>query len=140
MIRYENKIPVDDYLRLREMAGWMKISRKQAENAVNNCFYSVCVWDDNKVIGIMRILWNGDYCAYISDVIVDEAYRGQKIASTMMKQSIHYLKSQMEDDFVVRLFLMAAKGRESFYEQFGFVQRPNDSSGAALDQWVYKDE
>ena len=138
MIKYSSRIPAADYQRMRKTAGWKTISEKQAENAVNNCFYSVCAWDEDKVIGMTRLLWNGDYCAYISDVFVDEEYRGQRIATAMINQTITYLKSQMEDDYAVKLFLMAAKGRESFYERFGFVQRPNDISGAALDQWIYK--
>ena len=138
MIKYSSRIPAADYQRMRKMAGWKTISEKQAESAVNNCFYSVCAWDEDKVIGMTRLLWNGDYCAYISDVFVDEEYRGQRIATAMINQTITYLKSQMEDDYAVKLFLMAAKGRESFYERFGFVQRPNESSGAALDQWIYK--
>ena len=140
MIKYSNRISVADYQRMRKMAGWKTISEKQAENAVNNCFYSVCAWDGSKAVGMMRLLWNGDYNAYISDVFVDEEYRGQGIATAMINQTIACLKSQMEDDYAVKLFLMAAKGRESFYERFGFVQRPNESSGAALDQCIYKKE
>lgn len=138
MLRYENMIPVEDYLRLRASVGWKTIAYKQAENAVKNCFYSVCCYDDSKVVGMTRLLWNGDYCAYISDVVVDEAYRGQGIASHMINMVIEYLKENMEGGYAVKIFLMAAKDRESFYEQFGFIRRPNDYSGAALDMWVEK--
>jgi len=34
--------------------------------------------------------------------------------------------------------LMAAKGRESFYKQFGFVERPNEEFGAGMTQWIPK--
>ena len=35
------------------------------------------------------------------------------------------------------MLLLAAKGRESFYEQFGFVSRPNDHEGCGI--WGYGD-
>lgn len=85
-----------------------------------------------------RLLWNGDYCAYISDVIVDAAYRGRGIASHMINMVIEHLKENMEEGYAVKLFLMATKDRESFYEQFGFMRRSNDYAGAALDMWVEK--
>lgn len=37
-IRYEEKIPIEDYLRLRASVGWLPMARKQAENAVGKCF------------------------------------------------------------------------------------------------------
>ena len=30
---------------------------------------------------------------------------------------------------------MAAKGKEPFYEKFGFSERPNENLGAGMDQW-----
>lgn len=138
MIHYEHKIPVKDYQRLRRQMAWKELPVKQAENAVNNCFYSLCCYDDEKVIGMIRLLWNGDYCAYITDVVVDEAYRGQGIAGHMLRQTMKHLEDTMEEGFAVKLFLMAAVGRESFYEQFGFERRPNETGGAAMDMWVLR--
>ena len=138
MIRYENRIPAADYLRLRAAAGWKPISPKQAENAVNRCFFSVCVRDEDRVIGMLRLLWNGDYCAYITDVIVEEAWRGRGIATEMMRLAEERLRAKMEEGFTVKLFLMAAPGRESFYERFGFARRPNEHAGAAMDRWIEK--
>lgn len=60
MIHYENMIPVEDYLRLRDSVGWKRIAYEQAECAVKNCFYSVCCYDDSTVIGMIRLLWSGD--------------------------------------------------------------------------------
>jgi len=36
--------------------------------------------------------------------------------------------------------LMAAKGQESFYKQFGFEERPNEKDGAGMAQWVKKNK
>jgi len=35
--------------------------------------------------------------------------------------------------------LMSAKGREPFYEKFGFNVRPNENRGAGMDQWIQKE-
>lgn len=138
MIRYTNQIPVEDYQRLRASVGWRHISDKQAENAVNNCFYAVCCLDDDRVIGITRLLWDGDYCVYLSDVIVEEPWRGRGIATHMIRMCLDHLHEQLEPGDVVKIFLMAAKGREGFYEQFGFRCRPNEEDGAGMEQWIEK--
>lgn len=137
-IRYEEKIPIEDYLRLRASVGWLPMARKQAENAVGKCFYSLCAYDGDRVIATIRLLWNGDNSAYIADVIVDEAYRGNGIGSDMVKRVIRKLKDSMEEGYTVKLFLMAAQGKESFYEQFGFHTRPYAHSGAGMDQILQK--
>ena len=137
-IRYEEKIPIEDYLRLRAAVGWLPMARKQAEYAVGKCFYSLCAYDGDRVIAMIRLLWNGDNSAYVADVIVDEAYRGNGIGSDMVKRVIRKLKDSMEEGYTVKLFLMAAQGKESFYEQFGFHTRPYAHSGAGMDQILQK--
>lgn len=137
-IQYKDRIPVEDYLRLRASVGWMEMAREQAENAVNRCFTSVCAYDGDKVIGMIRLLWNLDNSAYISDVIVDEKYRGQGIGKTMVRTVMQRLTDNMKEGYAVKLFLMAAEGRESFYEQFGFHTRPYGHSGAGMDQIIRK--
>lgn len=132
-IRYEDRIPVEDYLRMRASVGWFEMARTQAEKAVGKCFTSVCAYDGGKVVGMTRLLWNGDNSAYIADVVVDEAYRGRGIGTYMVRTVMQRLKDSMEEGYTVKLFLMAAEGRESFYEQFGFNTRPYGHSGAGMD-------
>ena len=132
-IRYEDRIPVADYLRLRASVGWAVMTQEQAINAVSKCFTSICAYDGDKVIGMIRLLWNGDNSAYISDVIVDENYRGQGIGKYMVQTIVQRLKDNMKEGYFIKLFLMAAEGRESFYEQFGFHTRPYGHSGAGMD-------
>ena len=39
----------------------------------------------------------------------------------------------MKTGWKVKVILLAAAGRESFYEQFGFVKRPNDHEGCGMN-------
>lgn len=140
MIQYKDEIPVQDYLRLRKSVGWMSISQRQAENAVSRCFLALSARDGEQVVGMMRVLWNGDYCAYITDVIVEEAYRHQGIATAMIRQSMERVRAQLEGDEAVKLFLTASVGMEPFYEQFGFGRRPSEHCGAGMEQWIFREE
>ena len=48
---------------------------------------------------------------------------------------IQRLKSDMKPGYKVKMNLNSAKGKESFYEKFGFKVRPNEDAGAGMDQW-----
>lgn len=39
----------------------------------------------------------------------------------------------------IMFILGAAKGKEDFYEKFGFKQRPNDFSGSGMSMWKTKE-
>ena len=134
-LNYVNRISADDFQRLRASAGWRTIAFEQAENAVKNCFFSVSCMDGEKTVGMARLIWNMDYNVYVSDVIVEEEYRGRGIAKTMINMGLEKVREAMQEGWVVKVFLTAAKGRETFYEQFGFERMPNDHMGAALEQW-----
>ena len=138
LIRYEHKIPVEDYQRLREHVGWCRLSPHIADMAVGNSFYSQCVYDDDKVIGMMRVSWQGDDCALITDVVVDENYRSRGIGKTMVLDSIEKIKSYLEKGDEIKVLVISAPGRESFYEHLGFRRRPNKLSGSTLDMWITK--
>lgn len=136
MLTYINTIPLADYQRLRASVGWKKLPDKQAADGLAHTFCSVCCLDGDEVIGITRLMWDYGYCAYISDVIVDERYRGRGIASKMINMATESLKDSAGEGYHIKLFLLAAPGRESFYERFGFEKRPNDREGAAMNRWI----
>ena len=45
-------------------------------------------------------------------------------------------KDTMKPGYKVKLTLNSARGKEPFYEKFGFRERPNEDAGAAMDQWL----
>ena len=98
-----------------------------------------CVRDDEKAIGVARLLWDGGYIAFLSDVIVDSEYRGRGIGRKLVESCIQKLKNDMKPGYKVKMTLNSAKGKESFYEKFGFRVRPNEDAGPGMDQWFIKE-
>lgn len=45
----------------------------------------------------------------------------------------------MKSGWKIKVILLAAKGRESFYEQFGFVKRPNEREGCGMNLVIVKE-
>ncbi|MBO4346089.1 MAG: GNAT family N-acetyltransferase [Lachnospiraceae bacterium] len=140
MIKYVDYITPEEYLELRKKVGWMLFPVEEARNCVENAYMVICVRNDDEAIGVVRLLWDGGYVAFLSDVIVDPRFQGQGIGRTLVESVIKRIKDDMKPGYKVKLNLNSAKGKEPFYEKFGFKIRPNDENGAGMDQWLTCEE
>ena len=80
--------------------------------------------------------YQSGYVAFLSDVIVAPEYQKQGIGKKLVESVIQRIKDDMKPGFKVKLNLNAAKGKEPFYEKLGFKVRPNEDTGAGMDQWL----
>ena len=136
MIEYTTRITPEEYLALREAVGWNTFPVEEARNCIENAYMILAVRDGDRAIGITRLLWDGGYVAFLSDVLVIPEYQGQGIGRHLVEAVIQRIKDDMKPGYKVKLNLNSAKGKEPFYEKFGFKIRPNDDCGAGMDQWL----
>ena len=136
MIEYSGHITPEEYMDLRKKVGWMQFPLDEARNCVENAYMVLCVRDGEKAIGVVRLLWDGGYVAFLSDVIVDPAYQGRGIGRKLVEAVIKRIRDDMKPGYKVKLNLNSAKGKEPFYEKLGFRARPNEETGAGMDQWL----
>ena len=139
MIRFVDYITPEEYMDLRKAVGWAEFPLEQAKACIDNAYMIQCVRDGDKAIGVVRLLWDGGYIAFLSDVIVDSEYQGRGIGRKLVDACIQRLKDDMKPGYKVKMTLNSAKGKEAFYEKFGFRVRPNDDAGAGMDQWFVRD-
>ena len=134
---YKESISVDDYLLLRKSVEWIELCREQAQRGLENSAYIISCYDNTKVVGTARIVWDRGYIAYLSDVIVSPEYQGNGIGKHMVDSAIEFVKSQLKTNWKIKIVLISAKGKELFYKKFGFNERPNNESGSGMDLWVF---
>ena len=70
MIRFTEQITTEEYLELRRKVGWIEFPAEEAAACVQNAYYVLYVRDDDKAIGVVHLLWDGGYVAFLSDLIV----------------------------------------------------------------------
>ena len=140
MIRYTEDITAEEYMDLRDQVGWMQFPLEEAQACIEKAYFVRCVRDDEKPIGVVRLLWDGGYIAFLSDVMVVEEYRGRGIGRKLVELCIDQLKKDLKPGYKVKMTLNSAKGKEAFYEKFGFRQRPNENAGPGMDQWFMADD
>lgn len=132
----ERKPTVEELFNLRESVGWGIGEKAAFEKGLRNSLYGICVFKDNEIIGTSRVIGDGYTCFYVQDVIVKPEYQRKGIGFEMMKKVMNFIKKNACDGAVVGL--MSAKGKEKFYEKFGFWIRPNEYSGHGMMQFWKK--
>lgn len=132
-INYIEKTPTpDDFNMLTESVGWGKRENSIVEEALKNTLYSLCVYDENKLIGYGRIIGDKTIFLYIQDIMVIPKYQGKQIGTGIMYKLLEQVDRYKKVNPNIRTYLGASKGKESFYEKFGFISRPNDKLGAGM--------
>jgi GNAT superfamily N-acetyltransferase len=139
-IVYTDTISVEDYNALRLSTGWSAIEPEQAQVGLAGSAFVTAAKDGTKTIGTGRLIWDGGSAALIKDVLVLPEYQGMGIGTAMMEQILSFLKENIKPGWGVSVDLMAAIGKEGYYEKFGFVSRPRENRGAGMDMWIVKEK
>lgn len=97
-------------------------------DAVRASWYLVGAYEEDRLVGLGRVISDGALYALIVDVVVLPPYQRRGIGSAIMEQLLDRCRSSRVRD--VKLF--AAKGMSHFYQQFGFIERPAYAPGMGL--------
>lgn len=139
MIRLiENDLYVDTYLKIREKVGWKKLTREQAQKALDNSLFTVVAIEDEKILGMGRIVGDGAVICYIQDLVIVPEAQKRGVGRIIMERLISYVRSIQIEGTEMMLDLMCAKGREEFYKKMGFTSRPTEKLGPGMIQYLEK--
>ena len=132
-ITYKEQTPTpEEFNNLTEAVDWGTRENKIIEEALKHTLYSLCVYDENKLIGYGRIIGDKTIFLYIQDIMVIPEYQGKKIGTGIMNKLIEKINEYKKVNPEIRTYLGESKGKESFYEKFGFISRPNEELGAGM--------
>lgn len=135
----ENILDVDTYLSIRKQVNWKKLTEEQAKKALENSMYTLVAMEDDKVLGMGRIVGDGAVICYIQDLVVVPEAQGRGVGKMIIEKLIAYVKSIQLEGTEIMLDLMCAKGREKFYEKAGFISRPTEKLGPGMIQYIIKE-
>ncbi len=137
-LQYTDKMNGEEYNELRISVGWRPITEGQAERGLAHTTFLMAVRDTDKIVAMGRVLFDFGYTAYLGDIIVRPEYQGHGIGRQIVERLIDRTMDAAFEDEKIMFILGAAKGKEPFYEKFGFRRRPNDVSGDGMSMWRKK--
>ena len=135
MLKYNNSLSAKEYCELRSSVAWQPIIVEQAQSGLNGSDFIIACRDDDNIVGCARIFWDKGYIAYLADVMVKSEYQKQGIGKKLVSECIAYIDNQLKDGWRIKIVIVSAKGKEEFYEKFGFELRPNERDGAGMQVW-----
>jgi ribosomal protein S18 acetylase RimI-like enzyme len=119
----KRNLPNDQLIFLFRSAGWSDGNENQMmKDNFNKPFINstlvVSAWDNNKLVGVIRVLSDKIIRSNIYDLVVLPEYQSQGIGRTLLKKCL--------DKFPDTAWVIeTTKERQSFYEQFGFNENKN---------------
>lgn len=133
MIKYIEQTPsAEAFNYLTNSVDWGTRKNSIVEEALKNTLYSLCIYDDNKLIGYGRIIGDKTIFLYIQDVMVIPEYQNKHIGTGIMENLLSQINEYKKINPDIRTYLGASKGKEPFYEKFGFISRPNEDLGSGM--------
>lgn len=133
-----NVLYPDLFLELYRSVGWEAPDLDQITTALEHSYATFCAYDGDWAVGMARLLGDGAMSFYIKDFAVRPEYQGKGVGRLLMNAMEEYIRSQLPNGWAVSLELISSKGREPFYEKFGFEQRPCDWDGAGMIKMLRK--
>ena len=132
----ENQITLEEYLAIRDSVHWKILSGSQADKALANSLYIVGAYEDERLVGMGRIVGDGAVICYVQDLIVHPDYQKRGVGSMVLSTLVRFVEGLREENTEMMLCLMCAKGREKFYEKHGFLARPTETLGPGMIQYL----
>ena len=128
----ENNKNVQEFNLLYNAVGWGAYDEHISKKALDNTFYSISIYDDNKIIGYGRLIGDSICFMYLHDIMVLPEYQSKKIGTMIMNKLLEKISELRKENPNLRVYLGASKNKEKFYEKFGFIKRIDANLGYGM--------
>ena len=116
---------IDEVIKIYEKAGWLAYlgDKEKLIRTFNNSLYILGAFEENKLLGFIRCVGDGEHIVYVQDLIVDVEYKrrgiGRELIEKVMNKYAH-----------VRMFTLITDSADevsnSFYKAIG-LNKYNDN-------------
>ncbi len=117
--QYTKEISIEKLIPLYQDANWIAYTKTPdlLQQAIAQSLFVVSVWDNDLLVGLVRVVGDGLTIIYIQDILVLKAYKRQKIGTKLVEIVLKEFKS------VRQKVLLTDDTPETrgFYETSGFT-------------------
>lgn len=116
----DNVLNAEDFIRLKVSTGFIDRPISQVDKALKNGLFNVSAICDGRVVGMGRLVGDVAMYWYMQEIIVLKEYQGKGIGRSIVNRLIEHIRDNAVPDTKVSIGLTVVKGKEPFYEKFGF--------------------
>lgn len=111
---------INELINLYEDAKWIAYTNdvERLKNAIHNSLKVWTVWDEDKLVGLARVIGDDYTIIYIQDILVLEDYQNKGIGSKLLQLILEQYKS------ICQVGLMTDNTEKTikFYEKNGMIK------------------
>lgn len=120
MIQYKenDRVEKEDLKQLYSSVGWIAYTNnlEVLDQAVNNSLAVITAWDNEKLVGLIRVVGDNYTIIYIQDILVHPDYQNKQIGTQLMNQMLQKYKTVRQKTLLTE----DTPDVRHFYEKFGF--------------------
>ncbi len=117
MIRFElgTAFPLQQLLSLYEALGWLQHRYpERVARALSASSRVVTAWDGDRLVGMARMITDGEFCLYVPEILLYPQYQGKGHGRELMSRLLEGY------DEVQNTVLLSDSGNDEFYRRFRF--------------------
>ena len=119
-ITYTNTITQESANSLRASVGFRRIHPEQLQASLDGSALIVAAYDQDRAVGMARLIWDGGSAALVCDVIVVPDFQMQGIEAELIKRIFDFLNSKLHPGFGIQIDVMAWDNQIKIYDDLGF--------------------
>ncbi|NKC68389.1 GNAT family N-acetyltransferase [Vagococcus fluvialis] len=121
MIHYKENYQIDksDLEKLYSSVGWAAYTKnlEVLEKAISHSLQVISAWDEDELVGLIRVIGDGFTIIYIQDILVHPDYQDKKIGTELMTKILDNYPEVRQKVLLTE----DAPDVRHFYEKFGFT-------------------
>lgn len=125
-----NAITPSIYQKFHRCVGFRSFEIADIEEGLKHDLYDVVVFLADVPVAMGRLVGDNRLVFFFKDIIVLPAFQHMGLGSFVMENLMEYIKIHACSG--AQLALMCTRGKEGFYEKYGFVLRESGSNGSGM--------
>lgn len=122
MIEYQKKVDIthEALLHLYESVGWSAYTQDNPDltSLLEGAKHYLTAWDGERLIGLIRVVGDGVYIAYIQDILVHPDYQRQGIGKYLMQKMLKEIRYAKQ----IILTTENSPATKAFYQSLGMKE------------------
>lgn len=132
----KNEIDSNDFINIRENLEWNSIPKDLVEKAIKGSMFNVSVFDNDKCVGVGRLVGDHALKGMLTDVMVLKEYQGKGVGKLVVTNLIKQLEESIKEGECFQLEASPTASNRDFYVKCGLKYKPEKQDGVYL--WIRK--
>ena len=132
----QNTLTAKEFCALHVSVGFVPLDEEQVADALRGSLVTFKYVENGRTLGMGRVVGDGARIFYLQDVFIHPDAQRRGVGTAIVDALLNWIRSTLPEGRTVTVALMAATGKEPFYERFGFSIRPNAHQGSGMQHFL----